>query len=123
MSCRQLGSKLNIGKTAAAAAIQELTIYGFIEITQSGSFPGKRRAAEYRLTHLNCDRTGELASRAFQNIGKHPITGNGQACPSPRGRTYSPHTGTDQSAGADKAMSTSPRGRTRLCRPVRGGGP
>jgi hypothetical protein len=112
ISCRQLAGKLNIGKTAAAAAIQELITYGFIEITQSGSYSGKRRTAEYRLTHLNCDRTGELASRAFQNIGKHPIAGNGQACPSPRGRTDSPHTGTDQSAGADWAMSISPRGRT-----------
>lgn len=102
MSCRQLAGKLNIGKTAAAAAIQ----------TQSGSYSGKRRTAEYRLTHLNCDRTGELASRAFQNIGKHPISGNGQACPSPRGRTVGPHTGTDQSAGADWPMSISPRGRT-----------
>jgi len=68
VSCRDLAEKLNISKDSAAKAIAELVTCGFLEIAQASSFSQKRRAAEYRLTHLPCDRTGELATRAFQNI-------------------------------------------------------
>jgi hypothetical protein len=73
MSCRRLAGKLNISRMSAARAIQELVTFGFLEITQSGTFSGIRRTAEYRLTQFNCDKTGELPSRAFQNIGKRPL--------------------------------------------------
>jgi hypothetical protein len=70
MSSRVLGERLGVCKTAAAEAIKELVTFGFLEIARSSSFSGKRRATEYRLTHLKNDLTGELASRAFQNVGK-----------------------------------------------------
>jgi len=68
VSCRDLANQLNISRPSAARAIIELLTFGFLERTQASSFSQKRVAAEYRLTHLPCDRTGELATRAFQNI-------------------------------------------------------
>jgi helix-turn-helix protein len=72
MPSRQLAEKLNMGRDTAARAIRELVTFGFLEITQAGAFCGTRRTTEYRLTQFNCDKTGELLSRAFQNIGKRP---------------------------------------------------
>ena len=79
MSVRQLADKLNVSsKDSASRAIRELVTFGFLEITQAATFCGARRTAEYRLTQFNCDKTGELPSRAFQNIGKRPASpGNG----------------------------------------------
>jgi hypothetical protein len=99
MSSRQLAVKLNIGKSAAARAILELVTFGFLEITQAGCFSGTRRTAEYRLTQFNCDKTGELPSRAFQNIGKKPAgPGNGQADNASFTAVISPAGGTDRPA-------------------------
>jgi hypothetical protein len=78
MSIRMLGKRLGVSKDTADRAIKELLTFGFLEKIKAASFIGKRRAAEYRLTHLKDDITGELPSRAFQNIGKvSPHTGNG----------------------------------------------
>jgi hypothetical protein len=77
MSSRTLAEKL--GVSTAARAIKELLTFGFMEITKASTFVIKRRAAEYRLTHLKDDITGELPSRAFQNIGKVVPSGNGLA--------------------------------------------
>ncbi len=80
MSSRTLGERLRVSKTTAERAIKELLTFGFIEITKASTFTTKRRAAEYRLTHIKDDITGELPSRTFQNIGKvSPNTGNGLA--------------------------------------------
>jgi hypothetical protein len=70
VSVRVLGARLGVVPDTAARAIRELVTYGFLEITRGASFSGKRRATEYRLTHLKDDVTGEPPSRAFQNIGK-----------------------------------------------------
>jgi DNA-binding GntR family transcriptional regulator len=80
MSERTLAERVGVSKTTARRAINELLTFGFIVITKAATFISKRRAAEYRLTHLVDDVTGELPSRAFQNIGKaSPNTGNGLA--------------------------------------------
>lgn len=72
MSARILGKKLGLSHPTAVRAIHDLITFGFLEKTRASSFSGKRRAAEYRLilTHLQDDVTGELSSRAFQNVGK-----------------------------------------------------
>jgi hypothetical protein len=54
--------------TSAWRAVGELVTFGFLERTQATSFSQKRLAAEYRLTHLRCDRTGALASRAYESL-------------------------------------------------------
>src|ERR1700720_2997468 len=79
MSSRTLGERLGVSKTTAEGAIKELLTFGFIEIAKASTFNIKRRAAEYRLTHIKDDITGELPSRAFQNIGKAVPSGNGLA--------------------------------------------
>jgi hypothetical protein len=79
MSSRTLGERLGVSKTTAERAIKELLTFGFIEIAKSSTFTIKRRAAEYRLTHIKDDITGEPPSRAFQNIGKVAPIGNGLA--------------------------------------------
>jgi hypothetical protein len=70
MPARGLAKKLNVSRATAARAIVDPMTYGFLEIANGASYSGKRRAAEYLLTHLKDDRTGDLPTRTFQNIGK-----------------------------------------------------
>lgn len=80
VSSRLLAEKLNVSRATAARAIRELTTFGFLEITQTGVFCSNRQTSEYRLTQFNCDKTKELPSMAFQNVGKRPPgRGNGKA--------------------------------------------
>jgi hypothetical protein len=81
VGARWLADRLGVGKTCAAAAIRDLITHGFLEIAKASSFSAKRRATEYRLTHLKCDATGKLASRTFMN---EPA---GNTSDSPPGRT------------------------------------
>jgi hypothetical protein len=68
MSSRILGERLNISKSRAAMAINQLITFGFLEPTTRASFSGKRRAAEYLLTHLPDDRTGELPKKTYLRL-------------------------------------------------------
>jgi hypothetical protein len=70
MSARFLGDRLGLSHDSAAKAIRELVTFGFLEVTRASSFSGKRCATEYRLTHIKDEITGEIPSRAFQNIWK-----------------------------------------------------
>jgi hypothetical protein len=108
MSSRILGKKLGLCKSAAAKAINELITYGFLEITRASSFSGKRRATEYQLTHLKDDITGELPSRAFQNIGKIACdSGNGKAAEEPQSTSFPLSTQTDNIGHSDgQGLST-----------------
>lgn len=64
---RRIADELGIGKSTAARALRSLIIKGFLEVTRESAFSVKhRKAAEYRLTHRKCDRTGALPSRAYQ---------------------------------------------------------
>jgi hypothetical protein len=78
---RALAEKLGVSKNTAERAVNELLTFGFIERTKAASFIGKRRAAEYLLTHIPDDRTDPKGppSRTFQNIGKVAPSGNGLA--------------------------------------------
>jgi hypothetical protein len=67
LPCRILGDRLNVAKNTAARAIEELINAGFLAMTKASSFSGKRRAAEYRLTHLKCDKSGDAPSNVFMN--------------------------------------------------------
>jgi hypothetical protein len=66
MSERTLAKKLGVVRNTANRAIKELLTLGFIVMTKGASFIGKRHAAEYRLTHLNDDVTGELPSKTSE---------------------------------------------------------
>lgn len=83
-----LGERLGASHDTAARAIRELLTFGFIEKIKAASFIGKRRAAEYRLTHIKDDITGELPSRAFQNIGKVVPNGNSLAVEEQSSHSY-----------------------------------
>jgi DNA-binding transcriptional regulator YhcF (GntR family) len=68
MSSRQLGGRLKVSQQTAWRAIAQLITFGFVERSRASSFSSKRRAAEYRLTHMTCDRTGELPTNAYEKI-------------------------------------------------------
>jgi Helix-turn-helix domain len=72
ISTRRLADVLNVGRNTAARAILELVNAGFIEQTAAASFSGKRKAAEYRLTHKKCDRTNQNPSMAYQDHNRAP---------------------------------------------------
>ena len=65
ISCRELGRRIGVHHTTAASAIRELVNAGFLRKTKSSDFGKKRLAAEYRLTHILNDITGERATRDF----------------------------------------------------------
>lgn len=73
---RAIGNKLNVSHSTAARGLRDLLTYGFIELAAASDFSKKRRAAEYRLTHLKCDRTGARGSKAFMSLGgpAHSVT-------------------------------------------------
>ncbi len=64
---RRVAQRLGISKSTAARALRVLVDKGFLEVTRESAFNMKeRKATEYRLTLLKCNRTGDLPSRAFQ---------------------------------------------------------
>ncbi len=71
LPCRALAGRIGISKDSVSRSIQNLMTYGFLRLMQAGSFTLKsRRAAEYCLTHLPCNRTTQPASKEFSRIGK-----------------------------------------------------
>lgn len=72
MPSRALGERIGVSKSCAATAINELTRWGFLDLMTPSDFGKKKRAAEYRLTHLPCDVTGEVPTKRFMRIEKIP---------------------------------------------------
>lgn len=63
---RELGELANVNKDTAGKALKRLAERGLIECTTPGGFSLKLpHTAEWRLTQYRCDRTGQLASKAF----------------------------------------------------------
>lgn len=68
MGVRRLASRLNVSVNKANACVRVLIDRGFIEVAQVSAFSRKdRTATEFRLTQYRCDRTHQIASRAFQS--------------------------------------------------------
>ena len=65
VSSRELASRIGVHHSAAARAILELINAGFLRQTKASSFSQKKLAAEYRLTHLRNDITGDPPTREF----------------------------------------------------------
>ena len=65
ISTRELGKRIGASHVAAATAILELENGGFLRCVKASSFSQKRLAAEYRLTHLRCDVTGQTATKEY----------------------------------------------------------
>jgi hypothetical protein len=74
VSSRLLAERMDVGPSTAARSIRELVKWGFLDLMKRSSFSQKKRAAEYRLTHLNCNVTGELASKRFLRTTTVPMT-------------------------------------------------
>lgn len=66
ISSRELGARIGVHFTTAAAALLELENAGFLRLTKASSFSQKRLAAEYRLTHRRDDRNGEAATHDYK---------------------------------------------------------
>ncbi len=70
LPCRALADRVGISKDSVGRSINNLVTYGFLRPSKAGSFAQKdRRAAEYRLTHLPCNRTHAAATKDFARIG------------------------------------------------------
>jgi hypothetical protein len=65
VSSRELGRRIGVHHSAAARAILELENAGFLRCVKASSFSQKRLCAEYRLTHLRCDVTGQAATKEY----------------------------------------------------------
>jgi DNA-binding MarR family transcriptional regulator len=66
LSCRDVADELGIHKTTASRAVRRLVELGFVEVIVPGGFSRKvLHATEYRLAEHKCDRSGQLASKAF----------------------------------------------------------
>lgn len=66
LSVRRAAVRCRIAKDTAARAFDELVDRGFIECTSKGAFSLKsRHASEWRLTHINCHKTGRTKDSAF----------------------------------------------------------
>jgi DNA-binding transcriptional regulator YhcF (GntR family) len=70
VSSRELGKRIGVHHSVAARAIIELENAGFLRCTKASSFSLKRLAAQYRLTHLRNDVTGETPTREFARAKK-----------------------------------------------------
>ncbi len=81
VSSRELGKRIGVSYSTAARAILELENAGFLRCVKASDFSGKRLAAQYRLTHLRCDVTGQPPSKEYcrspsakENVVKFPAS-------------------------------------------------
>ncbi|WP_205908977.1 hypothetical protein [Metarhizobium album] len=66
LGCRELADEINMGRTTASKALDELQAKGFIVKAKPSAFHIKNRAVtEWRLTEYRCDVTGDLPSKDF----------------------------------------------------------
>lgn len=66
LSNRVAAERIGCSKDTAGRALRTLVERGFIEVAERGRFDRKSpHATEFRLTLYGCDRTGQLASKAF----------------------------------------------------------
>jgi hypothetical protein len=79
ISCRELAKRIGASHKTAARSLLELENAGFLRCVKASSFSQKRLAAEYRLTHLRCDATGQAATKEYcrprdaqENVVKFP---------------------------------------------------
>lgn len=73
---RAVAEELNISRSTAARAILDLVNCGLLRQTKASSFSRKREAAEFRLTHLKCHKTGMPPSNEYL---RHGLVG-GRVC-------------------------------------------
>ena len=74
VSCRVLAERMGVGKSAAARAILELENAGFLKCAKASSFSQKKHAAEYRLTHLRCDVTGQPPTHDYRRLDRPEVS-------------------------------------------------
>ena len=103
MSAITLASRLSMGKSSAARALNELLAKGFIEVAKHSSFSLKLKlATEYRLGAFRCDVTNALPSKTFmrwqpeiQNtvppVGLHGATGGTECQKTTRNSPFQSH--------------------------------
>lgn len=66
LGVRDAAQECNVNKDTAAAGFRRLIDKGFLICTTPGGFSCKvRLASEWRMTHLRCDKSGEIPSKAF----------------------------------------------------------
>ncbi|WP_363347920.1 helix-turn-helix domain-containing protein [Methylocystis echinoides] len=68
VSARVLAARLGVSKSSATRAINELVRWGFLDLMKRSDFGKKKSAAEYRLTHVDCNVTNERPSKRFMKI-------------------------------------------------------
>ena len=70
LPAREIAERIRSHPSTAARALIELDDVGFIKPMFIGTFNTKRRASEYRLTWLACDRGHTKPTNEFMDYGK-----------------------------------------------------
>jgi hypothetical protein len=88
LSARDAAKRCRINKDTASRTFQELIEKGFIVCASPGGFSRKvPHAAEWRLTHHKCDKTGDLPAKTFMRwTGEKQKAVPKQGQPGPKGR-------------------------------------
>jgi len=73
VSCRSVGARLNVNHVTVARAIKNIINCGLLRLTKDSNFSKKRKAAEYRLTHVRCNKTNMPPSMEYKSQGKITI--------------------------------------------------
>jgi hypothetical protein len=112
LGCRELANELRCSRDTAAKALTDLDDAGLAQPLTPGAWRGKK-ATEWRLTFLRCDKTGELPinnwqprSQSARKDTKVRVEGHKDVL-SPSGRTQEPKNSTNESR-------LSPSGRTHI---------
>jgi hypothetical protein len=78
LPARTMAERIGKDHSTAARALRELDDAKFIEPMANGSFSVKRKASEYRLTWLHCDRGHMKPTKEFMTRGSVPATARKQ---------------------------------------------
>ena len=72
LSSRVIADRIGVvSHQTVARSLTSLQMRGFLEITSRSSFSIKnRKASEYRLTHLACNKSHKPPSNLFEKLGK-----------------------------------------------------
>jgi hypothetical protein len=68
LSCRELGESMGVSHNTANKRLQTLVDAGFLKVMRPAGFnKGDRKAAEYRVMHFPCNKTGDARDVHYLN--------------------------------------------------------
>ena len=70
ISCRYVADRLKISHMTVSRGLRELINCGLLRQEKASSFSQKRLAAEYRLTHVRCNKTNTPPTQEYKHYGQ-----------------------------------------------------